>query len=168
LQKLLPGCKIIPGKLSTVESKAEEFALRFQSTYESSYKFVARKGTTTQDLVIVVSNTKIYTQKIVQEKVDEALAPKSQAVSDKTDIPILSNYNRIKFQTSRALHKASVEKKQEHSQEKGKKVIEGKKVEDRARTLRTKGLDQDTAPQVAKRDESIVSGNERTRNSMKN
>ena len=67
LSKKLPkDCTILPGEISQVGSHCEQLELRFQRNIDdNTFKFVARNGSTTQDVIISVSTPETITKQVL-------------------------------------------------------------------------------------------------------
>jgi hypothetical protein len=171
LQKRLPGCTIIPGEISRVTAHTEIFELRFQRRQdEHTYKFVARSGHTTQDLAISTAG-EVYSQEYVCETIKRVVSENqrssvenSSAFSDNISI---SSYNRTVQQQRDSFWREEDREKHRRAKERETETRHEKRVEERARHLKTKGIKSALVQEYAERDVDILSGKTRTSHSMR-
>lgn len=172
LTKQLSGCTIVPGELSQGKDHCEEFELRFQRAIDdNTYKFVARKGCTKQDVTISVSDAKLITKEIICDSIQRATTKQPKTANHQStdnDIP-LSTYNRVVKQARSNVWKSVHQKQTEENNKREKEALRQAKVKQQARKLKTKNLPSDKLQAYAERDVSIIAGakNMRTSNSMK-
>lgn len=170
LQKALPGCTITPGQLTTVANNAEQFELRFQrEESDGGFKFVARSGSTAQDVFITITDKVESPEMMVREAVERAMVDnldKNKDYRPDDDIPS-SVHNRAVAEARNNLWREQQKVRDEEIRQREKEAKEKKKIDVRARTLATKDIDRRQVETHAKRDEEIVSGHARGKKSMK-
>jgi hypothetical protein len=173
LQKNLPDCTISPGALSQVESKCETFELRFQrKTDKHTYKFAARSGHTVQDVLISVPDVEIFTEEFICQNIKKTLEYKAEKINageqEESDEDIcLSRYNKASKYERDSFWKNEYKEKYQQIKAHEKEIKEQKKIEVHKRRLANKPIDPTLLDEYAKRDVSIISGETRTRNSLR-
>lgn len=174
LQKSLPKCTIVPGIITqTDQARREHLEVEVKAGNDDhTFKLIARNGQTVQKLKISFpSKQTMFTIDYLTECINSALSPHSDQNDSSSDqLDSLINYagynrqlhdersNRWK-KTNEEMHRKTLE-----SQRTAKREKEEKK---QARILATKGVDSEVIPAMAKRDLDILSGENRTKNSMK-
>jgi hypothetical protein len=172
LSKKLPkDCTILPGEISQVGSHYEQFELRFQRNIDyNTFKFVARKGSTTQDVTISVSTPETITEQVlinhIEDVIENIFSPEDGRNNNNTNIP-LSDYNREKDKALKNSWKEQHQDQHQETKQKQKQAKQQQLVDEQARTLKTKGLKASEVESYALRDVNIKSGKNRTKSSMK-
>jgi hypothetical protein len=172
LGNALPNCTIIPGPISPGNSHYEEFELRFQSIADEkthTYKFVARKGYTSQDVLISTSNPEVFTEELIRETVENVLAAKKHKPIEtkQTNNNIQwSSFNRTFHKESQNLWRERHQQNHQQQIQHEKEIERQKKIDSQIRTLVTKNVDPRVLQETAERDVDIISGELRGRYSM--
>jgi hypothetical protein len=172
LAKLLTGCTITPGKISQVHAKCEIFTLEFQrATDKHTYQLAARNGHTVQDVLISVTDPEIYTKDVIQEKIEIAIDGKvvsEKAKSSSNEDICVSSFNREVQRAREGIWKKEHQQKDAYQKERDLEAKKEKKLKAQERKLAsTKGVPADKITELAERDVAIISGQARTKNSMK-
>jgi hypothetical protein len=172
LSKQLIGCTFTPGQISKVENSVDAFDLSFQREDKNNYIFKASNGNREQEVLIVVKmikNINAFPAKNVQEIIIKIIAENSVAAKKASASVDTSagNSNRTSGLAEQGLWKAS--HKQAHLAELGrtKTAAEEEKIAERRRKLANKNIAADQVDAYAKRDQDIVDGKARTKNSMR-
>jgi hypothetical protein len=169
LEKELTGCKIILGLSEIFPDKVETFELNVQKTKDkdNKYKCIAREGTSSKE-IFIVDSIGYLTEESLQDKINMVLEDKFKklTVCDKPNDSSPSMYNRsLHFQLStswKEQHRTETERIKD--QEKQAEIE--KRISERGKKLKSK-VGRDSVQDYAKRDDSIVTGKTRTKNSMK-
>jgi len=169
LQKLLPGCTIMPGEISQGNNHCEEFELRFQrKTDDNTYKFVARSGQTIQDVSISIKNSEVFTEELICECIKKAIGDRTQQTEELSTADVdLSNYNRYRTYERQSFWKREHEQYHLKMKEQEHEVKRQQEIKKHTRRLATKGISSDVIEEYAERDIDIISGKNRSRHSMK-
>jgi hypothetical protein len=170
LEKELTGCKIILGSSDISPNKVETFELNVQKIKEedNKYKCIAREGTNSKE-IFIVDSIGYLTEESLQDKINMVLEDKFKKLTvcnKPNDSSSPSIYNRsLHFQLStswKEQHKAETERIKD--QEKQAEIE--KRISERGKKLKSK-VGRDSVQDYAKRDDGIVTGKTRTKNSMK-
>lgn len=170
LSKQLSGCTITPGRLSTVQSKTDSFVLEFQrATDKHTYQLVARNGHTAQDVLISVSDTEIYSEEVIKEKIAQAQErnlPEKVKPTHTEDV-CSSQLNRAVHSARQSFWRNEHQEKDAYQKARDKEAKKQMVLKEQERKLAGKDIPSGAVADYAARDVDIISGNNRTKNSMK-
>lgn len=170
LSQLLPGSTIIPGELTQLSNKVEELELRFQRTLvdEHTHKFVARNGYTAQDVSISVTNHEKFTKEFLSSSIEKIISDKSRKTVPSIDNKEVSLglYNRVAVHEQQQLWKQAHKNHHQRTKLQQHNVKKNKIIQQQVRKLASKGLPSGQIRDYAERDVSIITGENRTKNSM--
>lgn len=172
LRKTLSGCTLLPQEISRGKDHCEEFELRFQRMVDkNTYKFVARYGSTSQDVTISVPDAEFFTKELLCEGIEDAIISKSQQVQNQegtSDNDIrFSTYNRVRESERQSFWRMEHQQDYLKVKKREDEIKRQQEITEHTRKLASKGVDSAAIEQYAERDIDIISGKNRGKCSMK-